>query len=73
MIPLINDVPIRPASTEKVKIISAKISIGPILSARIASGAETVIKTISLNVSPVMDENSAIFVALSGLPCCASG
>ena len=43
------------------------------LNRMLASGAETVISTISLNVSPVTDENSAILVALTGLPCMASG
>ena len=73
MTPLVNELPISPARIEKAKIISAATSIGPIFSARMASGAETVIKTMSLKVSPVIEENSAILVAFSGLPCFASG
>ena len=71
--PLIRDLPTRPEMTAKANTISANTSTGPILSARIANGAETVISTMSLKVSPVTEEKSAIFVALSGLPCRASG
>ena len=59
--------------TAKANTIKANTSTGPILKARIAKGAETVINTISLKVSPVTEENSASFVALSGFPWRASG
>ena len=68
MAPLIRDLPTRPEMTAKAKIIRANTSTGPIFKARMAKGAETVISTMSLKVSPVTEEKSASFVALSGLP-----
>ena len=73
MTPFHRESPISPAMTEKAKIIRAKISTGPMNRATAAIGAETVIRTMSLNVSPVAEAYRAILVAFSGLPLCARG
>ena len=52
-----------PDIIENAQTIKANFSTGPILRASTAKGAETVIRTKSLNVSPVTEENKAIFVA----------
>ncbi len=54
--PLSTESPTSPAITENAKTSSAQISTGPIFSATTASGADTVIRTISLKVSPVTEE-----------------
>ena len=71
--PFVSDWEASAAIRVNEKTTMAVNSGGPNLRAMLANGAASRINMMSENVSPKIEEYSAIFMAFPGLPCWASG